>query len=80
MATGDGIDDLWLTCSLGRWMIQQRAVLAAMERGGSLDWGLVARDTRLAGVTDCLEQAPTKETCEETWHRMKRSPGITLRV
>jgi hypothetical protein len=69
----EGGDDSWLTCPLGLWMTKQRAVLAAMERGGSLDWGLAAADFTILGKTDHQGRAPTKVTCEETWRRIAAS-------
>jgi hypothetical protein len=66
----------WLSCSLGQWMIQQRAVLSAMQRGGSLDWTLAAADFTRIGKTDHLGRAPTPAVVKETWRRILDDEGL----
>ncbi len=63
-------DDAWLSSPLAAWMQQQRSILTAMARGGSLDWRLATQDFRRLSKVDHLGQAATVETVTEIWRRM----------
>ncbi len=66
-----GTDDAaWLSSPLAMWMQQQRSILAAMARGGSLDWKFATLDFRRLGKVDHLGQTATVETVIEIWRRM----------
>ena len=56
-----------LTCSLGRWMMQERDLLAGLEQSQAIDWLSIAADLSRYGLVDQQGRPPTAESAEAMW-------------